>query len=419
MRAFVTDGNERPALAITRSLGRRGLTVLVGADTDSSLASASRYCAGHLTYPSPERQPLAFDRFLLDLVRPGHVDVVVPVTDVAMRAIAANQRVLGQHCALACPPFEAYEAMTDKWSLVQRADACGIPAPRTRLVEGLAGLREIAPRIAYPVVVKATRSRILTSAGWRGTTVHYARSRDELARIYGETEYLASHPSLIQERIAGPGLAIFGLFDRGRLLTAFAHRRLREKPPSGGVSVLSESVAVAPQLRAFAVRLLEPLGWTGVAMLEFKQDRRSGQVYLIEVNGRFWGSLQLAVDAGVDFPFLAVQLALGRSPAVPQTYRVGVRNRWLLGDLDHLLLRLRRRERDALGTEPVPSRLRAVVDFLKFAGRGLHYETISLDDRRPFSYELRQYVRTLSAAVAHRVQTRAARTSVPLSSRAH
>ena len=88
------------------------------------------------------------------------------------------------------------------------------------------------------------------------------------------------------------------------------------------------------------MRLLGPLGWHGVAMLEFKQDAAHREVFLIEVNGRFWGSLQLAIAAGVDFPYLTYQLAVGERPSVPRALPVGVKNRWLLGDLDHLLIRL-------------------------------------------------------------------------------
>src|SRR5205085_6819270 len=97
---------------------------------------------------------------------------------------------------------------------------------------------------------------------------------------------------------------VFALFDRGALVADFAHRRLREKPPAGGASVLSESAPVDPCLREQVVRLLGSIGWHGVAMVEYKHDLRSGATVLMEVNGRFWGSLQLAVDAGVDFPFL-------------------------------------------------------------------------------------------------------------------
>jgi hypothetical protein len=145
-------------------------------------------------------------------------------------------------------------------------------------------------------------------------------------------------------------------------------------------------------------------------MLEYKQDGVSGKCFLIEVNGRFWGSLQLAVDAGVDFPYLTYQLALGRRPDVPRTYRVGVKNRWLLGDLDHLLLRLFKRDRDLCLPDRAPSRLRTALDFVMCTRPGVRDQIVSSDDTRPFLYELRQYVRSFAASAAHRARRRVART---------
>ena len=141
-------------------------------------------------------------------------------------------------------------------------------------------------------------------------------------------------------------------------------------------------------------------------MLEFKQDCRTGEVYLIEVNGRFWGSLQLAVEAGVDFPYLAYQLAVGERPTVPGGYRIGVRNRWLLGDLDHLVARLRH-SAEALDLQPTaPSRMQATIEFLKFVEPGLSYEIISAEDPGPFAFELSEYGRNLLEGVRRRLRIR-------------
>lgn len=395
MKAFVTDGNERSALAITRSLGRRGVSVLVGAEQPASLASSSRYCARHVTYPSPYRHPDAFRRFLLAFVQREKVDVVVPVTDVTTHAVSRNQDDLRNHTAVAAPPFEAFDDVSNKWSLVQKAETCGIPVPRTHVVHGVGTLKAVLDRVEYPAVVKPARSRILTARGWVAASVQYASSETDLWRIYQETECLASFPSLIQERIVGPGTGLFVLFDRGRLIAAFAHRRLREKPPSGGVSVLRESIPLDPDQVEHAIRMLAPLGWHGVAMMEYKQDCRTGQRFLMEVNGRFWGSLQLAIDAGVDFPHLSCQLAIGDRLDIPPTYRVGVKTRWLLGDLDHLLLRMRYSDRDLNLPDGAPSRARALLDFLKFTESDLHYEIVDRDDVRPFMYEIRQYANEL------------------------
>ena len=399
MRVFVTDGDQRPALAITRSLGRRGVEVIVGEARAASLASSSRYAAGHRTYPSPYDEPRAFDRFMDDLVTCERFDVIMPVTDVTTYMVARRQDELRQYTTVAAPPFDAFDFVSDKSRLLRQAAMRGVSIPRTFFVDGPATVRRIVPHLEYPAVIKPYRSRVPTESGWLSTMVRYASSESELLHLYDTIDYLGSTPSMIQERVIGPGTGIFLLCDHGRLLTAFAHRRLREKPPSGGVSVLSESIPVDRHLRDEAMSLLGPLGWHGVAMVEYKQDRRTGRHVLMEVNGRFWGSLQLAVDAGIDFPYLCYRLALREPVDLPPAYTVGIKSRWLLGDLDHLLIRLRGRRREELPTES--SRLRALIDFLRSPKRGSQ-DVFRRDDPRPMFHELWQYLRTLFGSKAIR-----------------
>jgi len=144
-------------------------------------------------------------------------------------------------------------------------------------------------------------------------------------------------------------------------------------------------------------------------MVEFRKDPATGRIGLMEVNGRFWGSLQLAIDAGLDFPWLVSQLALGRRPHSGAPYRVGVKSRWLLGDLDHLYLRLFKTARELQLPPSSPSRLRTVVDFLKFRQRDMHDEIARFDDIRPFLHELGLAARGLTTAAAHRVRRRPGR----------
>ena len=393
-RVLVTDGDERPALAVTRSLGRRGIEVLVGAENERSLASSSKYCAGHVTYPSPYRDHHRFCEFLLDLARRGQIDVLIPITDVTTHIAALHKAELEGGVRLPIPDFSAFDFVSDKWTLLKHAQETGIAIPRAHFVRGAEGLGEVLGELRYPVVVKPARSRILTESGWARTEVRYAGSETELIGLYREAADLG-FPSLIQERINGAGVGLFLLFDRGNLVTVFSHRRLREKPPSGGVSTLRESIAVDARLKSQAVELFKALGWHGVAMVEYKLDRRTGEPLLMEVNGRFWGSLQLAIDAGMDFPYLLYRLAMEGCVEAPAAYEIGATNRWLLGDLDHALARLFKKECDLDLPDGFPSRFRTAVEFAKFYRPGQRYEPLSLADPVPFFHELSDYLRDL------------------------
>jgi predicted ATP-grasp superfamily ATP-dependent carboligase len=102
-------------------------------------------------------------------------------------------------------------------------------------------------------------------------------------------------------------------------------------------------VALDHTLYDLSQQLLTRFAWRGVAMIEFKTDAATGRHYLMEINGRFWGSLQLAIDAGVDFPRILASLALGDGAPAQGAYRVGVRSRWFWGQVDHVIARVRRR----------------------------------------------------------------------------
>ena len=175
----------------------------------------------------------------------------------------------------------------------------------------------------------------------------------------------------------------------GVLVAAFAHRRIREKPPSGGVSVLRESIPIDQMMLTRSLALLRDFKWKGVAMVEYKLDSRTGVPYLMEINGRFWGSLQLAIDAGVDFPNLLMQLALGATPSPVMTYETGVRSRWEWGDMDHFLARMLHPPATITTPSegPKPRRFDAIGEFVRGFSRENRSEVFRPDDLGPFFRE--------------------------------
>jgi len=389
---LVTDGQERSALAITRSLGQSGLRVVVGAETSRSLAGASKYCYRTWQYPSPLAAPSQFVSSLVDAVDQLGVTTIMPVTDSTTQVLAARKNQFPAAMLNALPPLESYELVSDKYRLMKVAQELDVPIPTTVFVPN-GDIASVVDQVrSFPVVVKPGRSLLKDDGGWGKTSVHFVSSVDELVDLYQKVPYL-KNPSLIQQRVQGEGQGVFGLFEHGRPCVLFAHRRIREKPPAGGVSVLRESIQLPKPMTDYAVRLLEHVKWHGVAMVEFKVERESHVPRLMEINGRFWGSLQLAIDAGLNFPHLLYQAASGAPVAIPNNaYRIGTRSRWFLGDLDHLLLRLTRSS-SALHLGPeAPSRWRCLSEFFRLFQRDLHYEVESLSDPGPAFLEYRTWI---------------------------
>jgi predicted ATP-grasp superfamily ATP-dependent carboligase len=142
-------------------------------------------------------------------------------------------------------------------------------------------------------------------------------------------------------------------------------------------------------MQAIASKLLAAAGWIGVAMIEFRVAD-DGTPYLMEVNGRFWGSLQLAIDCGIDFPWLLYQITQGLSVAEPQAYAVGRRLRWLMGDLDSLFVRLRQ----TLLSRPVKAR--ALGAFMRsFLDPACRQEVLRISDPLPGVVEVVEWFKAL------------------------
>jgi predicted ATP-grasp superfamily ATP-dependent carboligase len=398
---LVTDGEERSALAVVRSLGRAGYAVHVAARRAGALAASSRWAADVLVTRDPLREPGPFADAVAAYAADQAIDFILPVTDASMLALLPARERLGAS-VMPCGSLEAFLALADKAGLRERAMRLGIAFPRQVELQWSARERSLAGAVQVPVVVKPARSVAVPdsqsgeSARERPAPsklgIRHAASMDELTAVIRAMPR-GAYPLLIQERIVGPGVGIFLLLWDGEVLASFAHRRLREKPPSGGVSVYAESIELPAELAERSRALLEDLGWHGVAMVEYKIDQTSGTPYLMEINGRFWGSLQLAIDAGVDFPRILLDRASGRPAAPPPVYRAGVRGRWWWGDADHVLARLLHSPADLSLPRGAPSRGSAVRAFLSSCLRFDSDAVWRWNDPRPFLTETASWFR--------------------------
>lgn len=389
MRILVTDSDNRQTLAATRTLGRAGHLVFTAGDLQDSLASASRYCRGHEVYPSPVRDPRGFVAAVADMAARRSIELLLPMTEISTLLLTEAREQLPASCRLPFPDNATVAAAANKATVLRLAAELGVPIPRTVEINSPEHGAAIASTFDYPVVLKSGRSRVWNGREWLSTSVCYATSAADLSARLGAMPQ-EIFPVLAQERIDGPGVGVFLCCHAGEVIATFAHKRLREKPPSGGQSVLCESVAVEPAAVDYASRLLARLQWEGVAMVEFKRDLRDGSLRLMEINGRFWGSLQLPIDAGVDFPNLLVSLRNGQPPAQPPTYKLGVRSRWLWGDIDSLLAVLRKSSAELHLPTSHPGRWRTLLDFLLPWRPGMRYEMERLDDLGPWWLETKR-----------------------------
>ncbi len=359
---------------------------MIAADADAlSPGLYSRFTHDRARYPAPRKDPDQTVAAIRDLVRDRRVDVIVPVTDDVIAPLAAAGRdVIG--CEIAGPPATALAKTQDKRATLELAERLGIPTPRTRIVRTVSDAMAAASPLGWPLVLKPERSK------------RYERGRplDTFAVTYAENEVqlrgkvgaiAGGSAILLQEYCAGEGHGVGMLLHEGRPLAAFQHHRLHEFPLTGGTSSYRESVALDPVLYDHSLRLLGALRWTGIALVEFKIGDRGPR--LMEVNGRVWGSLPLAVKSGVDFPARWLEFYRSGPPddgTAPQTtYLVGVRSRDLATEVAWIHSVLFGRRSYAFERRPAPlTALSAAVALLSPLG----HDVRSLADPVPGLIEL-------------------------------
>ena len=334
---------------------------------------------------APADHPIAFVTELGEIVRSHAVSCLLPMTDHSMEAVLKNSWLLPDELRVIAPQPSAYRLASNKADLMDLATEAGFAVPESVRIDALEGFDLPGPSF-FPAIVKPHRSVVTTGTGQRTLSVSIVQDRDTCRRLLGTLPNEA-FPVLIQQRIVGPGEGYFALRWGGKIIAHFSHRRLREKPPSGGVSVYRESIPLDPALAAAGARLLDLLDWEGVVMIECKRDVTTDRPVVMEANGRFWGSLQLAIDAGVDFPSLLVRCAMGEDVQPVTEYREGLRSRWLWGDLDHLYMRLRYSPQTLNLPPGAPSRMAAIGQFLRLLPGRDHLEVFRWNDLGPILAE--------------------------------
>ncbi|HEX9190683.1 MAG TPA: ATP-grasp domain-containing protein [Candidatus Deferrimicrobiaceae bacterium] len=334
---FILDGLWNKTVAAVRSFGQKGFFVGVGERTRFAPAMFSRYCSRRFLHPSPVAQP---DRFLAALegeLRAGGYEVLLATEFSTQTLIARHRDRVEPHVRFPYASEELALRVQDKGALTAFGAASGIACPATFYPGGPDEAASMAERLPYPVLVKPR-----FSSGGRG--IVRADDPGEFIPAYARVHAMFPAP-IVQERLpsGGDALGVAVLLNGSSVPRAsFAYRRLREYPPGGGPSTLRDSI-LDDGLRRTAERLLSALGWTGVAMAEFKVDPRDGQPKLLEVNPRFWGSLQHAIVCGVDFPYLLYRMAMDGDVEPQGEYRIGVRSRSVLhGELLHFARNPRR-----------------------------------------------------------------------------
>jgi predicted ATP-grasp superfamily ATP-dependent carboligase len=333
---IVGNGFSRSSLGAVRAFGSAGWTVGVGSPDRGSVAASSKFAAKWHHVPPPERGLEAFLEATNDAIHNGSYLIVFGTGDAEVLALSARR-----HKVDAVVPHSSHESVMcafDKLSLTHAAQSSGVPVPSTQVA-----INGIVPEtVPLPVIVKGRMhwSPDKQDAPSR-LEASLCRSRQEIVTQITRIQR-ASAEALLQPYITGEALDLIVLVDRNQRVVAHLQQRVsRLFPPFVGVNARAETDPTDPALLSSAERLLRALGWFGLAQLQFRRDK-SGVARLIDLNGRSYNSLALALTAGINFPVAWAELALAGACTSRLSPHYGVRFQWLEGDIRRAFIERRK-----------------------------------------------------------------------------
>lgn len=382
---LVLDAATKQSLASARSLGRAGLRVAVAecfAECNPSLpvlAFRSRYSARNLVLPSFAADAAAFSADVIDFVRAHSTRMVLPAMDGTIAAVMPlREQLAAVGCVLALPSDSVLDIANDKDRTLEVARALGIEYPRTMRIDSMDDVPAVLAAFDFPVVLKPTTSWASQSA----IRLQPVDVVDQGEAVDAIGVFLRAGVSVLAQQWASgrrEGVTMFIVDDD--VLACCAHVAHRTTPALGGVSVMRESVPIPPDIYAAAARLVKAIGLQGACEVEFRRDA-DGRPLLMEINPRLAGTIENSVRSGVDLPLMIWRWATGQPVSRVEGYKIGVRTRWLRGDMQWFRANFRR-----VGRPDSVSRKSALWIFGTEFLRTLHYDCLDRHDLGPILAE--------------------------------
>jgi len=329
-RVLVLDSELPSSYTILRSLSQHGIECDIASSAEIPISKYSKYAKHNYCYPNPLTQSQAFIEWICNLLNEVKYDLVIPVTERSLIPLSSSDKLDPWRNLLAIANKPDLELVLNKDKTLSLARNCDVPTPFSFHISTPEELNEITPKLEYPIVIKPINS-IPTANNRQQLSVTYAHNKDEVIKL--GTSLLSHCPILIQQYAKGIGTGIEILANHGDIVYAFQHERVHELPLTGGGSCLRKSIKVNQTLLEASQRLISALNWHGVAMVEFKWQPELGRYWLMEINGRFWGSLPLAYAAGADFPFMLYNMLVNKKLPDSRYYQENIYCRKLTADI--------------------------------------------------------------------------------------
>lgn len=383
--ALILEARLRQSLVATRSLGSRGVRVAAMETAKAVPTFWSRWCHQAFVCPTDGRKET--DLASLEQVL-EHTNARVLITSSAanVELIREHRKQLEKRVGIALAQDPALGIALHKERTLEIANQLGLHIPRAVTIKNENEVAEALHEIGLPVVIKPVESWIWGKQEGVGLTSKFVTTMQEAQQAVAD---IAQHgiTTLLQQFLSGRREAMHMFYAHGQFYARLAQWAKRTVPLLGGASVLRQSIVIPADIGEQAERLIRAIDLEGYSEVEFRRDS-AGTPYLMEINPRLSASVELAVRAGVDFPYLLYQWANGDRITMVQEYRTGVWMRYLRGDFFTMIEAFQQRGRP----EAMPP-LRALLEFFSSFAMPMGYDYFDWRDPAPALSSATQFIR--------------------------
>ncbi len=374
--ALVLDARLRQSLVSVRSLGSRGLRVAALENVKTVPTFSSRWCQRQYHAPSYESDTEPYLTYIQHLLQQSPTRVIITSSNGTIELLRQHRAEIERHARIALAKEDALAIAVNKEQTLAIAQQLGLHIPRGVAISSVNDVSAVLREVGLPAVVKPVESWIWGEQKGVGLVSELVVTPDEAQRAV-EKLTASGGTVLFQQFLSGRREAVSFLYARGHVHARFAQWAKRTEPPLGGVSVVRQSIAIPDDVGEQAERLIREIDLEGYSEVEFRRGS-DGLPYLMEINPRLSASVEVAVRAGVDFPYLLYRWANGDKVETITNYRTGGWMRYLKGDIMTTLLALRQR-----GRPGVDAPADAIRDFLQAFLIPMDYDYFMWNDPLP------------------------------------
>lgn len=327
MRVLITDADHRNALAAVRALGKKGIYVVVGGTNKLEPAFFSKYCKKRYLYPNPEDEE-NFVKDLIAIIKKERIDVLLPIGVKACVIVSKNKKKFTKLTNLAISDYKIFLKAHDKSKTIKIANKIGIPCPKTFFPTSFEGTKQMAEKTGYPLILKARKGSAYSGIKIINNKYELRQKYYELVKtdIKNDDIYDNRHP-MVQEYIPGDTYDVCIFADHGRIIRAVTQKRLGTLPVTGGAGIWNITTDNLG-LMEYSKKIIQTMKYHGPAQIEFKLDKK-GKPRLMEINPKFWGTLDLSIQAETNFPLIATEVAMGHKVEPNFSFKKGIEYIWL------------------------------------------------------------------------------------------